>query len=180
MEVLYKKEEIQEQIQRMAQEIVRDWKDGPLVLIGLLKGCFLIMADLSRAIQRLKPSGDLYIDFMRVSSYGKNQQSSGDVKIEMDIQRSIKGIAAIIVDDVYDTGLTLSKVREHIWLKEPASLKLCVAFEKAFQGPRPHLLDYVGFRNVKGFLVGFGLDDKGRRRALEDACTLDGEEVSGK
>lgn len=182
MKVLFNKKKIQAMVKRMAQKIIADAGQQDIVLIILLKGACWFGVDLSRAIERCmtkrrkltslkKPR--LYTEFMRVSSYEDKQESSGVVRIEMDIQRSIKGKKAIIVDDVADTRQTLAKVRSHLLDKEPSSLKIAVAVDKTSKSQRPELkLDYVGFANVENWLVGYGMDYQGIGRALEEIRVL--------
>lgn len=163
--VLFTEEEIKAMVERLADAIARDYEGEELVLVILLKGGAWFGIDLSRALERRSSRGKVYIEFMRVSSYGDQRESSGDVKIEMDVQRSIRGRHVLVIDDVADTRFTLVKVREHLLIKEPRSLRVCLAFDKTRKCQRPDVsLDYVGFTNVEGFLVGYGLDDQGACR----------------
>jgi hypoxanthine phosphoribosyltransferase len=165
--VLYNEEQIRTMVDRVAEAIVKDAKNEEMVLVILLKGGAWFGVDLSRALEKRISSHNLYVEFMRVASYGDRRESSGDVRIEMDIERSVRGRNVIIVDEVADTRNTLAKVKEHLLGKEPRSLKICVAVDKTAECRRPEVaLDYVGFSNVEGFLVGYGMDDKGTCRGV--------------
>lgn len=165
--VLYNEEQIRSMVERVASEIARDSGEEEIVLIILLKGGAWFGVDLSRALERRKETHNLYIEFMRVASYGDRRASSGDVRIEMDIQNSVRDRNVVIVDEVADTRHTLAKVREYLLNKEPRSLKICVAVDKTAECRRPEVkLDYVGFANAEGFLIGYGMDDQGTCRGI--------------
>lgn len=167
MALLISKVKIQKAVQRLARQIVKDYGEKEIVLVILLKGALYFGVDLSRAIQRRRKTDKLYIEFMRVKSYGNAKKSSGVVEIIQDVERSIVDRHVIIIDDVADTCQTLATVKEHLRRKKPRSMRFCVMFSKTDQSKRVRInLDYIGL-HVEGFLVGNGLDDKGASRALE-------------
>lgn len=165
--VLFNKKQIQARVGELAREIANDYKSKELVLIVILKGACWFAVDLSRALERTQKLKALYVEFMEVSSYGPERCSSGEVKIVMDVRYPLKERHVLIVEDVAETRQTLAKVSEHLKNKEPASLRICAAFDKTYQNLKPEvILHYIGFKCVEGFLVGYGMDDKGRCRAL--------------
>uniref|UniRef100_A0A832GQD7 Hypoxanthine phosphoribosyltransferase n=1 Tax=Caldimicrobium thiodismutans TaxID=1653476 RepID=A0A832GQD7_9BACT len=153
---------IKRRIQELAQAIEKDFPEEPLVFIGTLKGAFIFLADLVRALSN-RP---LEIDFVRVKSYGLSDTSSGEVTITKDVEVSLEGKNVILVEDIVDTGLTLEFLRRHLALHKPKSLKVCALIDKRERRKVEVPLDYVGFSLEKGFLVGYGLDYAERYRHL--------------
>lgn len=153
-EILISEEEIQKKVKELGQEIENDYAGKEnLVFIGILKGCFVFFADLIRNI-----SMDFAIDFMSVSSYGNSTKSSGVVRIERDLQTEITGKDIIIVEDIVDTGLTLSYIKEILLSRKPASLEICTLLDKHECRVTPIEPDYAGFTIPDKFVVGYGLD----------------------
>lgn len=176
MEVLFKEKEIQEMVERVAQEIVNDYGEAEIVLIFILNGASWFGVDLSRAIESRRRERRLYEDSMEVFSYGEAEETSGNVRIMKDIRRSINGKDVIIVDDVCQTGLTQDKIIQHLLVQKPKSLKTCVAVDKVYvKRLAPVKLDYIGL-SVKNedpkvkdyFLAGYGMDYKGTCRGLKE------------
>lgn len=166
--VLFTRREIQRMVNRVARQIhaAHDPRKT-IVLILLLKGGMFFGVDLARALEKLRP-GKIYIEEIRVSSYGKGRTSSGNVRILMDIERSIHGRNAIVVDDVADTCNTIAEIAARLLRHGPRKLQFCVAVDKVCAKRCPDVkLDFVGFREVEGFLVGNGLDLKGTHRGDE-------------
>ena len=162
-EVLYSRAEIQAKVKEIADLISRDYAGRELIIIGILKGAFVFMADLIREL-----SIPCKIDFVRAASYGAGKESSGKVVMTKDIETSIKGKDILIVEDIVDTGLTLTYLVD--WLKErnPKSLKVCAFLDKRKKRKVAFEADYVGFTMDDGFVVGYGLDFNEQARYLPE------------
>lgn len=132
-----------------------------VILVGLLRGSAVFLADLARVIEL-----DAKIDFIVVSSYGSSMNSSREVKIKKDIEEDIQGKHVIIVEDIIDTGYTLEKVREYLLLRDPASLKICTLLDKPDRREVEVSVDYVGFTIPDVFVVGYGIDYAQKHRNL--------------
>lgn len=159
---LYSKEVIRERVAALAKEISRDYPAGEVVLVGVLKGAFVFLADLMRELT-ISPS----IDFIWLSSYGASTTSSGSVEILKDIQTDISGKEVIIVEDIIDTGFTVKFLKEELARRQPHSLKICVLLDKRFRRKVAVHPDYVGITMDKDFFViGYGLDCSERYRHL--------------
>ena len=152
--------QIQAKVQELGAQITRDYAGKDLVLVGLLNGVFPFFADLARAIPL-----EVDITFMQVSSYG-GTDSTGEVLIKKDLDRPIQGRHALILEDIVDTGMTLTKVRNLLLDREPASLRICTLLDKPSRRIASVPLDYVGFTIKDHFVVGYGLDFDGRMRNL--------------
>jgi hypoxanthine phosphoribosyltransferase len=152
-EILFSRDAIQKRVRELAGQISKDYAGRELVVIGILKGAFIFMADLVREI-----SIPCTIDFARLTSYGTGSESSGKVVMTKDIETSIKGRDILIVEDIIDTGLTLQYFVD--WLKErnPNSLRICVFLDKRKRRKVSFEVDYVGFTIDDGFVAGYGLD----------------------
>lgn len=162
VDVMISSEEIQARIQTLGLEISEYYKDSDnLVLIGLLRGSFVFMADLARAITQ--PHA---IDFMTASSYGHATESNRDVRILKDLDDDIKGKDVLLVEDIIDTGNTLSKVCEILSLREPNSIRLCTLLDKPERREIEVKIDWAGFVIPDEFVVGMGLDYAQRYRHL--------------
>lgn len=166
--ILFSRAEIQKRVKELAGQISSDYAGRELVVIGILKGAFIFMADLVREI-----SIPCNIDFVRVASYGASSESSGKVVMTKDIETSIKGRDILIVEDIIDTGLTLQYLVN--WLKErnPNSLKICVFLDKRKRRKVSFEADYVGFTIDDGFVVGYGLDFNEQYRFFSDVYIID-------
>jgi hypoxanthine phosphoribosyltransferase len=166
-EILFSRDEIRERVQKIADQISRDYKGRELIVIGILKGAFIFMADLIRAM-----SIPCKVDFVRVASYGAGQESAGKVVMTKDIETSIKGRDILIVEDIVDTGLTLTYLVN--WLKErnPASLRVCAFLDKRKRRKVVFEADYVGFTIDDGFVVGYGLDFNEQARFLPEVYII--------
>lgn len=161
LNVLITADQIERRVTELAEEISRDFPTEPLVLVGILKGSFLFIADLCRHL-----SDNVSIDFMQVSSYGAERTSSGVVQIRKDLDINIEGKHVLIVEDIVDSGLTLTYLMEVLKTRQPASLKVIAFLSKP--GARRHevKIDYIGFEIPDDFVVGYGLDDGERHRNL--------------
>ncbi|ESP62891.1 Hypoxanthine-guanine phosphoribosyltransferase [Smithella sp. ME-1] len=166
-QILFSRDEIQKRVKEMASQISKDYAGRELVVIGILKGAFIFMADLVREI-----SVPCKVDFVRVASYGASSESSGKVVMTKDIETSIKGRDILIVEDIVDTGLTLQYLVN--WLKErsPNSLKICVFLDKRKRRKVTFEADYVGFTIDDGFVVGYGLDFNEQFRFFPDVYII--------
>lgn len=163
MTLLYPRAEIAGRVAALAREIDRDYAGRDLLLVGILKGSFLFIADLARAI-----STPADIDFVRIASYGSEFHSSGIVEIRKDLEMPIRGRHVLIVEDIVDSGYTLETLCNLLLLREPASLRVCTLVDKKSQRATDVTVDYVGFSLDKGFIVGYGLDHDERFRGLPD------------
>jgi hypoxanthine phosphoribosyltransferase len=152
---------IQSRIKELGAQIAREYAGQSLVLLCVLKGSFVFAADLARCIDL-----PLRVEFLGVRSYGDDTRSSGVVQITQDLTRPIAGDHVLIVEDIVDTGLTLSYLREQIIARNPASVKVCALLHKPARTVIPVELDYLGFTVEDVFVVGFGLDHAERYRNL--------------
>lgn len=166
-EVLYPREVIEKRVKELAVAISRDYEGKELIVIGILKGAFIFMADLIRCL-----SIPCRVDFVRLASYGAGASSSGKVVMTKDIETSIKDRDILIVEDIVDTGLTLSFLVD--WLKErnPRTIRVCAFLDKRKRRQAPFEADYVGFVIDDGFIVGYGLDFNEEARFLPDICVI--------
>jgi hypoxanthine phosphoribosyltransferase len=166
-DVLIKKEEIDEMLARMADEIIRDYKGRDIILVGVLKGAMVFLSDLMR---RLKEP--VIVDFIVVSSYGDDTETSGVVLLVKDVDINIEGKHVIIVEDLVDTGITLRFLRNLLESRKPASLRICAAFDKTERRKVDICVDYTGFPIPDKFVIGYGLDYAGRYRNLPEVRVL--------
>lgn len=153
--------QIQQRVQELGAQITTDYTGKDLVVIGLLNGAYAFFADLTRVI-----GVDMLISFMRVSSYGDNLESSGAVKTIFDIDKPIKDRHVLIVEDIVDTGFTLSKVHKLLLSMDPASLKTVTLLDKPCRRKVQVPVEYIGFEIEDHFVVGYGLDFEGIYRNL--------------
>ena len=167
LEVLYSRQQISERVAEMGAEIARDLSGEPLVMIGVLKGAAFFLADLSRAIQV-----DATFDFVAVSSYGKGRRSSGAVKLIKDLDQPIEGKHVLVVEDILDTGLTLSYLRKLFLQHRPKSLRIAALLDKPSRRIEKIEADYIGFSIPNLFVVGYGMDFAERYRNLPDICLM--------
>lgn len=169
LNTLYSAQQIAERIAEIAREIDRDYQGREILMIAVLKGSFLFVADLIRAVKT--PS---IIDFVRLASYGSATQSSGIIELRKDIEMSIKDQHVLVVEDIVDSGLTLESLRTMLLNRNPASLRICTLIDKKAQRVTEVPVDYVGFSMDDGFIVGYGLDLDERYRDLPDICLVKG------
>ena len=165
--VLFTAEQVQNRIDELAAEIDRDYAGKDLLLVGVLNGAVMVMADLSRAL-----TIHCRMDWMAVSSYGSGTQSSGVVRILKDLNTDISGVHVLVVEDIIDTGLTLSYLISNLLSRGPASLEIMTAFRKPEAAQNNVEVAYVGFDIPNEFVVGYGLDYDGRYRNLTSVGTL--------
>ena len=151
--ILLPEEELKTRVRQLGEEISRDYAGREPVLVSILRGSYIFMADLSRSLDILCRA-----DFMSVSSYGAGTTSSGQVNIIKDLSDSIEGRDVIVVEDILDTGNTLHYLFQVLQARHPASLKLAVLLDKPSRRTKPISADYVGFTVPDEFVVGYGLD----------------------
>jgi hypoxanthine phosphoribosyltransferase len=163
MEVLFSREELAERVHSLGTQISADYAGQSVVLIGVLKGAAIFLSDLARSI-----TVDNTFDFVAVSSYGRARVSSGQVKLIKDIDNPIEGKHVILVEDILDTGLTLSYLRQLMLQHKPASLKIATCLDKPDRRLVPIEADYVCFRIPNRFVVGYGMDFAERYRGVAD------------
>ncbi len=163
MEVLFSKQQLAARVDALGKQISTEYAGESIVLIGVLKGAAIFLADLVRAV-----TVDNTFDFVAVSSYGRARVSSGAVKLIKDIDNPIEGRHVILVEDILDTGLTLSYLRQLMLQHKPASLKIATCLDKPERRLVPIEADYVCFQIPNRFVVGYGMDYAERYRGLED------------
>jgi len=160
-------EQIQNRVREMGDQISADFPDGPIYLIAILKGAFMFLADLSRAIKT--PSR---VEFIGISSYGRGKTTSGQVKVTKDLDVSIEGHHVLIVEDIVDSGVTLTYLMNVLKQRRPKSLHIATLLDKPDRRLRPVEVSYVGFQIPDEFVVGYGLDFAEDYRNLRDICVL--------
>ncbi|MGQ9688707.1 MAG: hypoxanthine phosphoribosyltransferase [Desulfobaccales bacterium] len=165
--ILFSREQIAQKVQELAARISRDYAGKDLLLVGILKGAFIFMADLARALEF-----PVEVDFVRLASYGRGTETSGEVHITKDVELPVKGRHVLVVEDIVDAGLTLDFLLGHLASHQPASLRICCLIDKRERRQVEVPLDYVGFTVEKGFLVGYGLDWAEKFRTLPDVYEL--------
>ncbi len=166
-QVLLTHEQIQEKVAELGAEITRDYAGSDLLLVGVLKGAFVFMADLSRHIHL-----PMEFDFMAVSSYGAATQTSGVVRILKDLDHEIQGRNVLVIEDIVDSGLTLSYLMKNLRTRKPASIEVCALMQKTDVQQVPIEIKYRAFEIPPVFVVGYGLDYGERFRNLPYVGTL--------
>lgn len=166
--VLISKEEIRDKVAKLAAEIRRDYQGKQPLLIGVLKGSFIFLADLVRILNI-----PLTVDFIKLSSYGSAKESSGQIKVVQGLKTPIRDRDILVIEDIVDTGLTTRFLLDHLAKKRPASLRLCALFDKPSRREVEVPIDYLGFTVPDKFLVGYGLDFDENFRYLADLCVLE-------
>jgi hypoxanthine phosphoribosyltransferase len=161
VEVVYTQQQISTRVRELASEIERDHRGKDLVLVCVLKGAFVFVSDLSRQIDL-----PLSVDFIGLSSYGEETESSGVVKISSDLTRPIEGKHVLIVEDIVDTGLTMRYLLDNLSTRRPASVKICALMQKPSRLRTRIPIQYLGFTVPDLFVVGYGLDAAERYRNL--------------
>jgi hypoxanthine phosphoribosyltransferase len=167
IEILYTREQISERVAEIGAQITRDLQGEKLVMVGVLKGAAPFLADLARTVQL-----DATFDFVATSSYGKGQRSSGAVKLIKDLDEPIEGKNVLVVEDILDTGLTLSYLRKIFLQQHPKSLRIATLLDKPSRRLEKIEADYVGFSIPNLFVIGYGMDYAERYRNLPDICLM--------
>ena len=164
-EIVLSEEQIQQRIAELGAEITRDYEGRPPLLVAVLKGAFVFMSDIARAIDL-----PVEFDFMAISSYGSATKSSGVVRIVKDLDLDLTGRHVIVVEDIIDSGLTLNYLRRNLMARGPASLEVCALIVREGRQADDVGLKYVGFTIPPAFVIGYGLDVAERYRNLPYVC----------
>lgn len=159
--ILFSEEQLQARVEELGRAITRDFAGKEPLFVGVLKGSFMFMADLMRYVDL-----DCAVDFMAVSSYGNKSQTTGAVKINKDLNADIEGRHVIMVEDILDSGLTLSYLTQYLSARKPASISLVTLLDKPARRKAPVQADYAGFEIPDAFVVGYGLDYAEKYRNL--------------
>lgn len=168
MQTLLTRQQIAEAVSRMGAEISRDFAGQSVVLIAVLKGACIFLSDLAREINL-----NATFDFIAVRSYGTKKETGGEVQLIKDVTSPLRGQNVILVEDILDTGLTLTFLKEHLRAHQPRAFKIATLLDKPSRRVAPVEADYVGFRIPDQFVVGYGLDLAERFRNLPDICLLE-------
>ena len=161
IDVLLSQEKIRARVRELAEEISRDYQGKSPVIVGVLQGAFVFIADLVRELDL-----SVSVDFIRVSTYGKKLVTSGEVKILLDLTTPIANRDVILVEDIVDTGLTVEYLKANLLARKPESFATCALLQKPANTLSPHPVDYLGFTIDNQFVVGYGLDCAGKYREL--------------
>jgi len=173
LKVLITQEQIRHKVAELGAQITRDFEGQSVLLLGVLKGATIFLADLAREIKL-----DATFDFIAVSSYGNSREQSGEVKLVKDVDQSMEGKNIILVEDILDTGLTLTYLKKMLLAHKPKSLKVAALLDKVSRRKMPMRGDYVGFEIPDEFVVGYGLDFAERFRNLPEVCILETDQQS--
>ena len=168
LRVLIPADKLQARIKELGQQISRDYPQGRLHMIGILKGAVFFMTDLARAMNI-----DVSIDFMGISTYGKGKTTSGEVKVTKDLDASLEGEDVLVVEDIVDSGITLNYLLHVLEQRRPRSIRIVALLDKPERRLRPVHVAYVGFQIPDQFVVGYGLDFDEKYRNLDDICVLE-------
>jgi hypoxanthine phosphoribosyltransferase len=167
LKVLLSRDQIAARVAELGAQITKDYAGESLVLVGVLKGACLFLSDLARSID-LNAS----FDFIAVSSYGSGKMSSGEVKLTKDVDTSLQGKNVIVIEDILDTGFTLTYLMKLLQAAQPKSLKIAALLDKPTRRIQPIQADYFGFKIPDEFVVGYGMDFAEKYRNLPDICIL--------
>ncbi len=170
MKVLLTEKQIKDRVKELGSQISQDFAGEELLVVGILKGAFVFLADLIRHLDI-----PVKVDFMDLSSYGLSTESSGEVRIMKDLEQPIEGKNVLIVEDIIDSGTTLKFIHEILQRRNPRTLKICTFLDKPDRRKVPVVSDYNGFTIPDYFLVGYGLDYAEQYRNLPMVCILDAE-----
>jgi len=170
LKVLFTHEQISRRVRQIGQKITLDFAGEQVLLVGVLKGAAIFLSDLARAIEL-----DTTFDFISVSSYGNEKHNSGEVKLLKDVDQSLEGKNVILVEDILDTGLTLTYLKGMLMAHQPKALRVAALLDKVSRRTQPIQGDYVGFEIPDEFVVGYGLDFAERYRNLADVCVLESD-----
>jgi hypoxanthine phosphoribosyltransferase len=169
--VLISESQIQDRVRELGARIDAEYAEGPIYLVAILKGACFFLADLARALKR-----PVRIDFIGISSYGQNRTTSGEVKLTKDLDFSIEGADVLVVEDVVDSGVTLTYLLHVLEQRKPRTLRVAALLDKPGRRLKPVKVAYAGFEIPDVFVVGYGLDYAEDYRNLKDICVLEGEQ----
>ena len=167
-QILFRRQEVEATVRKLAAEISRDYEGKHPLLVGILKGSFVFMADLVRLLDF-----PVEVEFIRLSSYGRGKESSGKVKVVQGLRSQVKGRDVLVIEDIVDTGLTVAFLLDYLRKKRPASVKLCALTDKPARHQIPITIDYLGFTVPDKFIVGYGIDWDEKFRNLPDICFVE-------
>jgi len=167
LQILFSREEIETAVKRLAGEIEKDYQDKNPLVIGILKGSFIFMADLVRLLDF-----PLEVEFVGLSSYGRGRTTAGKLKVVRGLRSQVTGRDLLVVEDIVDTGQSVAFLIDYLRKKKPASLRLCVLTDKPSRRQAEVAVDYLGFTVPDRFLVGYGLDFDEKYRNLPDIRAL--------
>jgi hypoxanthine phosphoribosyltransferase len=167
LRILFSRHQIQERVEAIAHQITQDFAGQSITFVGVLKGASIFLSDLARNVQL-----DATFDFISVASYGNGVKTSGEVRLNKDVDSSMADKNIIIVEDILDTGLTMGFLRKLFLAHNPRALKVAALLDKACRRIEPVAADYVGFTIPDEFVVGYGMDYAERYRNLPDICVL--------
>lgn len=167
VEKLISEQEILKKVEEIGKKITDDFKDESVTIVSVLKGSFIFTADLVRFIK-----SPVEIAFIAASSYGASTVSSGELKIRYDIDIPVKGQTVILVEDIVDTGLTISRLKEYLYELGAKDVKICTIFDKPDRREKQVTIDYCGFVIPNEFVVGYGLDYNNKYRNLRNLCKI--------
>ena len=168
--VLFHRQEIEATVRRLASEISQDYRHKNPLMLGILRGSFVFLADLIRHLDF-----PLEVDFIGLSSYGGSTQTSGKIKVVKKLETPVRDRHVLIVEDIVDSGLTTTFLLDYLQKQKSASVKICALSDKPSRRKVPVNIDYLGFTVPNKFLVGYGLDANQKFRNLPDICYLEGE-----
>ena len=166
--ILFSRQEVETAVKGLAAEVRKDYQGKNPLLIGILKGSFMFMADLIRLLDF-----PLEVEFIRLSSYGRGKESLGKVKVVQGLRSQVRGREVLVIEDIVDTGLSVAFLLDYLRKKKPASLRLCALTDKPSRRQTPVAIDYLGFTVPDKFLVGYGLDWDEKFRNLPDICFVE-------
>jgi hypoxanthine phosphoribosyltransferase len=172
--LLYSQEQIAQRVRELAAVISADYAGADLVLVGVLRGAFVFLADLIRQL-----TIPVLVDFIGAASYGSRTQTSGQVAITKELQVPVSGRELLLVEDIEDTGVTLQAIQNELKKLGPRSIKLCTLIDKEERRLVDVQVDYVGFKIAQGFIVGYGIDYAEQYRYLPDIYRIEGVEERG-
>jgi hypoxanthine phosphoribosyltransferase len=167
LRVLIPAEKIHSRVRELGAQISRDYPEGRLHMIGILKGAIFFLTDLARAMER-----DVCVDFMGISTYGHGKTSSGEVKVTKDLDISVEGADVLIVEDIVDSGVTLNYLLHVLEQRRPRSIRIAALLDKPERRLRPVHVSYVGFQVPDEFVIGYGLDYAEKYRNLDSICVM--------
>lgn len=169
--ILFSQKVIEQAIERLARQINTDYRGRPVVLVGILKGSFVFLADLIRRLDL-----DVTVDFVVLGSYGSGTTTSGEVKMLKDLSAPIEAKHVLVVEDIVDTGITLMYFMDILRRRRPSSLAICALIDKKARREVQIDVDYVGLEMDDGFIVGYGIDCNEKYRNLPDIWVIDQED----
>ncbi len=170
LRVLFHRQEIEAAVRRLASEISQDYRHKNPLMLGILRGSFVFLADLIRHLDF-----PLEVDFIGLSSYGSSTQTSGKIKVVKKLETPVRDRHVLIVEDIVDSGLTTTFLLDYLQKQKSASVKICALSDKPSRRKVPVNIDYLGFTVPNKFLVGYGLDANQKFRNLPDICYLEDE-----